>query len=143
MLKLMKQDIKRAKPFVVTRAQHLTETAEDYTEMIADLIKHKGEARTCDIARHMSISHVTALKAIRRLQNEGYLETAPHKPIVLTQKGKNLAAFAKKRHSLLIEFLKKLGVAEEIATADAEGMEHHISPQTLKAIKRFVEDSSL
>ena len=131
--------IRRAKPFVVTRAQHHKETAEDYTEMIADLIQHKGEARTCDIARHMSISHVTALKAIRRLQKEGYVETAPHQPIILTRKGKNLAAFSKKRHSLLIEFLKKIGVPEEIASADAEGMEHHISPQTLEAIKRFLE----
>jgi DtxR family manganese transport transcriptional regulator len=130
---------KTPKPFVLTRAQHLKETAEDYTELIAELIQSKGEARTCDIARHMSISHVTALKSIRRLQKEGYLETAPHQPIVLTRKGKNLAAFAKKRHSLLIEFLRKIGVPDDVAAADAEGMEHHISPQTLEAIKRLLD----
>jgi len=141
-MKESQTQIKRAKPFVITRTQHLQETAEDYTEMIADLINNKGEARTCDIARHMSISHVTALKSIRRLQKEGYLETEPHKPIVLTRKGKNLAAFAKKRHSLLIEFLKKIGVPEEIAAVDAEGMEHHISPQTLEVIKRYVDTSA-
>jgi DtxR family transcriptional regulator, manganese transport regulator len=138
---MMKKEnqIKKAKPFVVTRAQHLQETAEDYTELIADLVEHRGEARTCEIARRMSISHVTALKTIRRLQKEGYLETAPHQPIMLTQKGKSMAALAKKRHSLLIEFLKKIGVPDEIAAVDAEGMEHHVSPQTLEAMKRYLE----
>lgn len=129
----------RGEPFLAVRKQHLKESAEDYTELIADLIQQKGEARTCEIARNMNISHVSAVKALRRLQREGYLETTPHQPVVLTSKGEQLAAFAKERHVFLLEFFTSLGVPEEIAAVDVEGMEHHISIQTLEALKKHLQ----
>lgn len=128
----------RAKPFNVTRSQHLKETAEDYTELIADLITQKGEAKTCDIARCMNISHVTALRSIKRLQRDGYVETAPHKPVMLTRKGKRLASFSKKKHVIVLEFLIKLGVPQDVATIDTEGIEHHISPETLRIFENYL-----
>lgn len=128
----------RAKPFNITRSQHLKETAEDYTELIADLITEKGEAKTCDIARCMNISHVTALRAIKRLQRDGYVETTPHKPVRLTPKGERLASFSKRRHAIVLEFLIKLGVSKDIAVIDTEGIEHHISPETLKIFENFL-----
>ncbi|MCB0360766.1 MAG: HTH domain-containing protein, partial [Bdellovibrionales bacterium] len=77
----------RARPFRETRRHHSTEAAEDYSELIADLIEEQGEARTCTIAQELGVSHVTALRTIRRLQDEGYMVTAPHKPVELTAKG--------------------------------------------------------
>ncbi len=138
----MKQKLKRSHPFIATRQHHLKESAEDYTELIADLIESKGEARTCEVARHLGISHVTALKTLQRLEKEGYLTTARHKPIYLTAKGKKLAADSKKRHEILLQFLLSIGVSEETARIDAEGMEHHISSQTLKAIEKLLYSES-
>ena len=130
---------KRAKSFIATRRQHNLEAAEDYTELVADLIAEKGEARLCDIARHMGISHVTALRTLRRLQGEGYVSAEPRKPIVLTTSGKRLASNSKKRHRIIYSLLLSLGVQEEVATIDAEGMEHHVSKETLHAFERFLE----
>lgn len=129
----------RSASFAAARKQNLQETAEDYTELIADLIHLKKEARTCEIARLMGVSHVTALKVIRRLQKEGYVETAPHQPILLTDKGWQLAEECKERHTILIEFLTQLGVAKERALLDVEGMEHHISRETLQAFSNHLQ----
>lgn len=126
--------IKRARPFHATRKHHGTESAEDYTELIADLIEQSGEARTCNIADHLGISHVTALRTIRRLQEQGYVKTEQHKPVTLTTKGKDMAAFAKERHELLLEFFVKIGVSNKQAEIDVEGAEHHISRETLRCI---------
>ena len=130
---------KRAKAFVLTRQRRSIEAAEDYTKLIADLIDSCGEARICNLADHLGVSHVTALRTVRRLQNEGYLLTERQKPVVLTGKGKKLAREAKNKHLLLTQFLSKLGVPEQVAKNDAEGIEHYISPQTITAIKRYVK----
>lgn len=131
---------RRSRPFQATRRHHGTEAAEDYTELIADLIESEGEARTCTIAEHRGVSHVTALRTMRRLQEEGYLETDRHKPVSLTRRGAELAEYAKKRHQLLVDFLLTLGVPRKQAEIDVEGAEHHISPVTLRAIKKFLKD---
>jgi len=127
-------------PFSVTRAQHVLETAEDYTELVADLIIAEGEARIRDIAKRMEVSHVSALRTVRRLARDGYLNAAPHTPITLTEKGKELAQFSKKRHLLLIDFLRKIGVSPAVAEIDAEGIEHHISKETLRALQKHMEN---
>jgi len=137
----MKDQTARSRPFIATRKHHHLEIAEDYTELIAGLISEKGEARTCEIAKNLGVSHVTAIKTLKRLQNEGYLETAPHQPVKLTPKGKRLASKSKKRHETLLAFLLKLGVPKNIAEVDVEGMEHHISLPTLKAIESFLNQT--
>lgn len=136
----MKLNTKRAKPFIATREHHLKEAAEDYTELIADLIENQGEARTCEVARHLGVSHVTALRTLQRLQKEGYVETSRQKPITLTAKGKKLAAYSKQRHEILLKFLISIGVPEQVAEIDVEGMEHHISPPTLKAMEKHLNE---
>jgi DtxR family manganese transport transcriptional regulator len=135
----MRKKTGREKAFIATRKHHLTESAEDYTELISDLISSQKEARTCEIARHMGISHVTAIRTLKRLQKEGYIETAPHQPVTLTAKGKRLAAMAKKRHLILLDFLIHLGVPKHIASIDAEGMEHHISSETLEIFQTYIK----
>lgn len=128
----------RALPFQATRDHHATESAEDYTELIADLIERSGEARTCEIAGELGVSHVTALRTMQRLQEQGYLKTAPHQPVVLTTKGKKTAAHAKQRHELLLEFFRSLGVPNDVAEIDVEGVEHHMSDITMNCIRKFL-----
>lgn len=128
----------RSQAFKVTRANHSMEAAEDYTELVHDLTESLGEARIVSIAANLGVSHVTALRTVRRLTEEGFLDTSPHKPVVLTAKGKRLAKVAKQRHEIVKDFLIKLGASKSDADADAEGIEHHVSASTLKAMKRFI-----
>lgn len=130
---------KRSRSFRATRKHHGSEAAEDYTELIADLIAEKGEARTCNIADELGISHVTALRTMRRLQEEGYIETSRQKPVYLTAKGRETAKFAKERHELLLKFLISIGVSEKQAEIDVEGAEHHVSAETLKCLAKLLE----
>lgn len=128
----------RAKHFEATRAQHSLEAAEDYTELIYDLIEKSGEARTGEIARHLGISHVTALRTIKRLQEQGYVKTENHRPVSLTAKGEKLAKATKERHRILVEFFVSIGVPSKVAEFDVEGIEHHVSETTLRAIVKFM-----
>jgi DtxR family manganese transport transcriptional regulator len=121
------------------RSDHARETGEDYVELIADLIRESGEARAVDVARRLGVTHVTVGKTLARLQREGLVTSAPYRSIFLTPRGKRLAHRARQRHELVVEFLLALGVPTRDAEADAEGIEHHISPQTLKAMKRFCQ----
>lgn len=129
---------RRSDAFKAAREQRTSEAAEDYTELVADLIADQGVARTCSIADELGVSHVTALRTIRRLSGEGFLETSPHQPVYLTPKGKRLAQFSKARHQLLVEFFTLIGVPAKQAELDVEGVEHHISPITIRHIKNFV-----
>jgi len=129
---------KQAAWFGKVREAHQTETAEDYVELIADLIEVNGEARVSDLATRFGISHATVNKVIARLNREGLVSNKPYRALFLTQKGSDLARRCKERHILIVEFLKKLGVSEAVAEADAEGVEHHVSAETLEAFRRFI-----
>ncbi|MEP0845891.1 MAG: manganese-binding transcriptional regulator MntR [Phycisphaerae bacterium] len=124
------------------RRDHSSEIAQDYVELIAQLIRTHGEARTVELAQRLGVSHVTVNKTVARLQREGLVRSAPYRSIFLTDNGRRLAELAEQRHKLVAEFLRKLGVNEADADADAEGIEHHISDATLAAISRFVHGSS-
>lgn len=126
---------KRALHFKKARQQRLCELIEDYTEMIADLMEAKGKVRGCDLAREMGVSHVNVIKTIKKLIREGYLVKNMHPLIILTPKGQELASYSKKKHLILYDLLRKLGVPENIAAEDVEGIEHHISPETLAALE--------
>ena len=121
-----------------TRLDHATETAQDYVEAIADLAAVHGEARVVDLARRLGVSHVTAIRTVARLQRERYVSTQPYRSIFLTDKGRRLADESRRRHEIVAAFLRGLGVPGEVAEIDAEGIEHHVSPQTLAAFERVV-----
>jgi DtxR family manganese transport transcriptional regulator len=129
----------RAKNFRHTRLARKSEIAEDYVELIADLIDGGGEARVVDIARGLGVSHATVIKTIGRLQRDGLVVTKPYRAIFLTDEGRCLAEWSRRRHGIVLEFLLAIGVDEETAQADAEGMEHHVSTETLAAFERVIQ----
>lgn len=129
----------RARAFAKVREAHQTETAEDYVEMIADLIELEGEARVIDLARYFGVSHATVSKIITRLNKEGYVINRPYRSLFLTEMGKDLAQKCKKRHDVVYDFLRALNVDTETAHLDAEGIEHHVSEETLAAFAALTE----
>ena len=123
--------------FKKVRDAHKTENTEDYLEIIADLLNTKGEARIVDIACKLDIAQATANKTIQRLQNQGFVKKEPYRSIFLTLKGQEVASVSKKRHIIVLTFLKNLGLDARTAEADAEGIEHHVSDKTLKKMEQF------
>ena len=122
-----------------TRRKHARETAEDYAEAIADLSDTHGEARVVDLARRLGVSHVTVNRTVARLQRDGLVTSQPYRAIFLTPAGRRLAAGARRRHETVVRFLQSLGVPGDVAVMDAEGIEHHVSPETLAAMVRWIE----
>jgi Mn-dependent DtxR family transcriptional regulator len=112
-----------------------TSTAvEDYLERILELINSKGYARVIDIAAALKISQASVTNMVQRLDADGLLKYEKYRGLILTAAGKKLAQRIAQRHKLLTEFLKLLGVDDRVIHQDVEGMEHHVSPSTLRAI---------
>jgi Mn-dependent DtxR family transcriptional regulator len=112
---------------------------EDYLEQILDLINTKGYARVADIAQGLKISQASVTNMVQRLDAEGLLKYEKYRGLVLTTAGETLARNIMRRHQLLTDFLRMLEIEEEVVYHDVEGMEHHISPQTLNAIEALME----
>ncbi len=129
---------RQAANFQRVREAHRAEVAEDYVELIADLIDATGEARAIDIARRLGVSHPTVVKAVGRLQREGLVESQPYRSIFLTGAGRALAERCKQRHEVVVGLLKALGVDDAAAERDAEGIEHHVGEETLKAFEHYI-----
>ena len=125
-----------AASFHRSRRDRAGEIAQDYVETIADLSAAVGEARVTDLARRLGVTHVTVNRTLARLQAAGYVNTKPYRAIFLTAAGRKLAAESKQRHETVVAFLLSLGVPKKIAELDAEGIEHHVSPETLAALER-------
>lgn len=122
---------RRAAAFRRMRDARSSEVAEDYVELVGDLIAEMGSARLTDLADCLGVAPATAAKALQRLQRDGLVETKPYRSITLTEAGETMAAASRERHRIVHEFLIALGVSGETAEADAEGIEHHVSPETL------------
>ncbi len=129
-----------AERFRGTRAAHEDETGEDYVEAIAELIEERGEARVRDLSAMMGVSHVTVSRIISRLARKGLVSTEPYRPIELTASGRDLAARVKRRHEIVLAFLRAIGVGAEQAEIDAEGIEHHVSEATIRAMERVLRE---
>lgn len=123
-----------------TRQARRNELSEDYVEVIADLIDETGEARVVDIAARLGVSHVTVTKTVDRLQREGLVATRPYRAIFLTDTGRQKAESIRRRHAIVLRFLLAIGVSAETANADAEGIEHHVSEETLEAFDRLTRE---
>ena len=123
--------------FKKVRNAHRTENTEDYLELVAELLNSKGEARIVDIAEKLGIAQATANKTIQRLHSQGYIKREPYRSIFLTYKGQKIASESKKRHNIVYNFLRNLGLDKNTASEDAEGIEHHVSEKTLRKMDNF------
>lgn len=125
--------------FVHTREARATALLEDYTELIADLAEEHGEARITDIAVRLGVTHPTANKAVARLKREGLAVSRPYRGVFLTEKGQTMAREVKVRHRLVVRLLIAVGVPPVAAEMDAEGIEHYVSAETLRAFEAFLD----
>ena len=130
--------ISTAERFRRVREDHSRETAEDYVELIQALTDEHGEARAVDLATRLGVSQVTVTKTIQRLMRDGLVTTQPYRAVFLTEEGQRMAHESRRRHEIVVGFLLALGVGEVTAETDAEGIEHHVSEETLAAMERFV-----
>ena len=119
--------------FRQVREAHRRELIDDYVELISDLIREVGEARQVD----MAVSQPTVAKMLKRLASVGLIEMIPWRGVFLTAEGEKLAQESRERHQIVENFLLVLGVSPEIARRDAEGMEHHVSEETLLKFREF------
>jgi len=131
-----------AMSFRQVREARRNELVEDYVELIADLIDDGGEARAVDIAARLGVTKPTVNKMLKRLQLEDLVTHRPYRAVFLTEAGRALAEESRNRHQIVEAFLLSIGVSPETARADAEGMEHHVSEETLRIFEKLVKDQS-
>ena len=122
----------------VTKKEERTDRMEDYLEVIYELIKQKGYATTVDISNYLNVSSPSVTKMIQRLDESGYLNYEKYRGIRLTDDGIKIAKSIHTRHEILAEFFRMIGVDDETANNDAEGIEHHLHPETLKKLEEFM-----
>ncbi len=132
--------MKRPEVHVRTRRDHATEIAEDYVEAIADIERRAGKCRGVDLAEWFGVTAVTVNRTIARLEKAGWVVTERYAPVTLTASGRKLALACRRRHELVVEFLTCIGVTEKTAGVDAEGIEHHVSPETLRCFERVIAE---
>ena len=127
--------------FRQVREARRAELVEDYVELISDLIDDGGEARQVDIAARLGVAQPTVAKMLKRLVRDGLVVQKPYRGVFLTTEGEQLATSMRERHRAVETFLLALGIPPDVARRDAEGMEHHVSDETLAVFVAFVEKS--
>ena len=116
-----------------------TPSMEDYIEQIYILIEDKGYARVSDIAENLSVHPSSVTKMVQKLDKDDYLIYEKYRGLVLTMKGKKIGKRLVYRHELLEQFLRVIGVKEEHIYEDVEGIEHHLSWESIDRIVDLVQ----
>lgn len=135
---------KNSKRLESIKAAHKSEKSgssarmEDYLEIISELVELKGYATTLDISRYMNVSAPSVTKMLKRLDENGLLEYEKYHGINLTTKGAQVAEGIRQKHGILLEFFGILGIGDETANQDIEGMEHHLNPKTIRQLRKFI-----
>ena len=115
-----------------------TQSAEDYLERIHELIEEKGYARVVDIAESLKVREASVTSMVQRLGEQGYLNYERYRGLVLTEKGREVACQIQERHETLARFFSLLGIDAETQRRDIEGIEHHLSGDTVKLLADLV-----
>ena len=110
---------------------HPSTSAEDYLERIHELIEEKGYARVVDIASSLNVKQASVTSMVQRLDGLGYLNYEKYRGLILTEKGKEVATQIQQRHETLTRFFSIFGLDPETQRRDIEGIEHHLSPETV------------
>jgi len=117
-----------------------TDRMEDYLEVIYELVQEKGYATTVDISSYLNVSSPSVTKMVQKLDETGYLKYEKYRGIKLTNEGIRIARNIRNRHGLLAEFFMMIGIDEETANNDAEGIEHHLHPETMRKLEEFINE---
>lgn len=113
---------------------------EDYLEQIHNLIEAKGYARVVDIAGNLGVSQASVTNMIQRLDAEGYVVYERYRGVTLTEAGREIGRAIARRHEVLTRLLAGFGLDPQTVHEDVEGMEHHISRQTLEVLTLLMEE---
>ena len=111
-----------------------TQSAEDYLERIHELIEEKGYARVVDIASSLRVRQASVTGMVQKLGELGYLNYEKYRGLILTEKGRAVACTIQKRHETLSRFFSLLGVDPGTQQQDIEGIEHHLSTETVETL---------
>ena len=111
-----------------------SQSAEDYLERIHELIEEKGYARVVDIANSLAVKQASVTSMVQKLDDLGYVNYVKYRGLVLTDKGRTVATRIQKRHETLARFFSLFGLDTETQQRDIEGIEHHLSPDTVKIL---------
>lgn len=135
----MSRNASKDAPATRARLQHSLENTSDYLEAIAKLIAETGAARVVDLAKMLGVSKATVTKKVAQLQKEGYVRSEPYRSIYLEPSGLEIAREAQRIHEIVLNFLLAAGVPSGVAEADSEGIEHHVSKETIAALKKLTK----
>ena len=134
-----------ANAFEKTRRDHSDETLEDVTELIyrlsganTDATAEEVQVRTAKLVEALGVSQPTVTKMLNRLEREGVVHIHRRQFVHLTDLGLEIARKSAERHAMVVAFLRSLGVSEVVAELDAEGIEHHLSPETIECIRGYL-----
>jgi len=119
-----------------------SQSAEDYLERIHELIEQKGYARVVDIASSLKVKQASVTSMVQKLAEAGYLNYEKYRGLILTDQGREVARTIQNRHETLSRFFSLVGLDAESQRQDIEGIEHHLSPDTvaiLSDLARFFE----
>ena len=111
-----------------------SQSAEDYLERIHELIEAKGSAHVADIAQSLKVGQPSVTSMVQKLADEGYLRYEKYRSITLTDVGRTVALHIRDRHIVLANFFTLFGLDDETQARDIEGIEHHLSPDTLQTL---------
>ena len=120
-----------------------SQSAEDYLERIHELIEEKGYARVVDIATSLNVKQASVTSMVQKLGELGYINYEKYRGLVLTEKGREVARRIQQRHETLSRFFSLLGLDAKTQQADIEGIEHHLSSDTVECLAdlaQFFED---
>lgn len=115
-----------------------TDRMEDYLEVIYELVLQKGYATTIDISEYLNVSSPSVTSMMKKLHETEFLRYERYRGVSLTEKGREVARAIHKRHGILFKFFKMIGVREDLANEDAEGIEHHLHTGTLRKLEEFI-----
>jgi len=116
-----------------------SQSAEDYLERIHELIESKGTAHVADIAQSLNVGQPSVTSMVQKLADAGYLRYEKYRSITLTDEGRAVALHIRDRHIVLANFFTLFGLDDETQARDIEGIEHHLSPDTLKTLADLTE----
>jgi len=116
-----------------------SQSAEDYLERIQELIQEKGYARMVDIASSLSVRQASVTSMVQKLGDLGFVNYVKYRGLVLTEKGRSVAVKIQRRHETLTRFFSVLGLDAQTQAEDIEGIEHHLSPDTVESLADLAE----